>query len=67
MALITPHHLGHLRWGDGVPDPPAGHGIGLAHAVDNNRPRLGVIAHHGDAHGFSRIDQFVIDLIRNDI
>ena len=68
MAEVIGHGLGHRRRGQRIADAPAGHGIGLGDAVDEDRVRLDLVTERGDAGKLHAvIDELIIDLIRDDI
>ena len=68
MADVVGHHLGDLLVGAGVADAPAGHGVCLGHAVDEDGALLGIGAEGGEAGELpSVIGQAGVDLVGDDV
>ena len=68
MADVIGHHLGDDVVGAGVTDAPAGHGVCLGYAVDQDGALLGVGAEGGEAgEGAAVVGQAGVDLVGNHI
>ena len=64
LALQVGHRRGHVGRREGPADSPAGHGVGLAHAVDDDRPLLQARPHRGEAgEAMLAVDQLLVDLV----
>ena len=68
MALEGGHGLDDLLGAGGVADAPAGHGIGLGNAVDDDGLLLDLRAEGGDAAVlFVVVDELFVDLVGDDV
>ena len=68
VALVVGHGLGHFHGRGGVSNAPAGHGVGLGHAVDGDGARLDLVAQGGDGDVLRAvIDKVFVDLVRDDV
>ena len=68
MADVVAHDLGDVFGGQGIADTPAGHGIGLGNAVDENGALLYVLAQRGDGDELPAVvDQLIINFVSDDI
>ena len=68
VAEIVGNDLGDLVVGGHIADPPAGHGVGLGDAVDEQGTLLDLLTQRGKADELGVvIDQAVIDLVGDDV
>ena len=68
MAQVVAHHLGQLGVGGAVTDAPAGHGVALGHAVDDDRAVFDVLIQRSEGDELDVvIHEVAVDLVRDDI
>ena len=68
LALVVDHALDDVAGSAGVADAETGHGIGLAHAADQNGAGLDLRAEGGDGIVLlAAVDQLFIDFVGHDV
>ena len=65
VLLALGHAVDDLRWGRDKADAPAGHGIGLREAVDDDRPLFHARERCDAGRLLSGVEQGVVDIIRD--
>ena len=68
MALEGGHGLDDVLRASGIADAPAGHGVGLGDAVDDDGLGLHIVAQGGEADVvLAVVDQLLVDLVGDDV
>ena len=68
VALDLGHAVDDVGRSGGEADPPAGHGVGLRHAVDDDRLLLDILAERGEARELEAVeDEAGVDLVGDDV